>query len=71
MSHCIVQYDEVTSYLIGGYSKSANATYNHLYVYDWNANTWTKKASMVSPRRGKQIKLNSSEWASFEEVLVN
>jgi hypothetical protein len=52
MNHCVVQYDSVTSYLVGGYSKTLNITYDHLYIYDWVADTWTKKASMANPRLG-------------------
>ncbi len=53
MNHCVIQYNDVTSYLIGGYSKTLNVTYAHLYVYNWNTSIWTQKASMVNPRHGK------------------
>ena len=50
--HCIVQYDDFTSYLIGGANNNTNVTFQHLYKYDWKTTTWTKKASMIEKRAG-------------------
>jgi hypothetical protein len=46
-SHCMVQYDDVTSYLIGGYNVITKEPKNFLFKFDWKTQTWTQKASMI------------------------
>ena len=58
MGHCVVQYDAVTTYLMGGCSNSSTTVYSSLYKYDWNASTWTQKSSMSTPRCGEPF----SNW---------
>lgn len=56
-SHCMVQYDDVTSYLIGGYNIITKEPKNFLFKFDWKTQTWTQKASMIEASRcGNQFK---------------
>ena len=53
MGHCLVQYDETTTYLIGGCTNFTTAVYKFLYVFDWKTSNWTRLTNMAVPRCGE------------------
>lgn len=50
--HCVVQYDLVTTYLMGGGISVPETVYDLVYKYDWNTSTWTQLSNMATPRCG-------------------
>jgi hypothetical protein len=52
MNHCIVQYDDYTSFLIGGtnFETYMGNAVSHVYKYDWR--TWSPMADMLETRLG-------------------
>ena len=53
MGHCLVQFDDTTTYLMGGCTNSSTAVSNFVYVFDWKTLTWTRSTDMNVPRCGK------------------
>jgi hypothetical protein len=55
-SHCAVQLDETTTFIIGGYNNLTQLFYSSVFAYSWVSQSWTKKADLQVARASMTVK---------------